>query len=352
MTKTIKLLGVASTLALMAGATPAFAAGTTAGSTITNTVTVDYKVDNIDQTAETDSDEFTVDRKVNLSLTEVGTVTTQVTPGQLAAVTTFLLNNSSNAVMDFGLAVTQLAGGTAKHGGTDTIDVTNVKIYRDTGGVVGAYDAGTDTEVVGFLDEIAADANITLFVVSDVPLGLDTGDVAGVRLTATARDGGVAATQGSVSTETAGANTAGVDTVLADTNANGNTARDGISFDEDDYTVLTAALTALKTSLVISDPFNGTTDPKMIPGAVVEYCVAVTNAGGALATNINISDTLPAETVFEPTYGVKVDGTKTGLVCNEDGVAGGGHAAGVVSAPLSDIAATNTRTVKFRVTVQ
>ena len=204
--------------------------------------------------------------------------------------------------------------------------------------------------MVTYLDQVAADASRRVFVVADVPLGLATNDVAGVRLTATAAEPTAAGSLGATITETAGANTAGVDTVFADTNADGNTARDGIHFDEDDYTVLAAALSATKTSRVIDDPLNGTTDPKMIPGAIVEYCIAVSNLGGATATNVAITDSLPATTTFVAGT-IRVNGTTTLGVCNADGVAGGSFAAGTVSAGLSDLAAGDTRTVYFRVTV-
>jgi uncharacterized repeat protein (TIGR01451 family) len=142
-----------------------------------------------------------------------------------------------------------------------------------------------------------------------------------------------------------------LETVFADTAVGGNTARDGIDFAGDDYTVLAAALSASKTSRIISDPFNGVTNPKMIPGAVVEYCVAVANAAGsATATNVALSDTLPAETAFVAGT-IRVDGTVTGVTCNADGVVGGAHAAGVVTASLSNIAAGVTRTLVFQVTV-
>jgi uncharacterized repeat protein (TIGR01451 family) len=89
----------------------------------------------------------------------------------------------------------------------------------------------------------------------------------------------------------------------------------------------------------------------MIPGAVVEYCIAVANAsGGATATNIGITDTLPAQTTFVANS-IKVDGTVTGSTCNSDGVAGGSHASGVVTGSLSNIAAGATRTLVFQVTV-
>lgn len=349
MTRSMRLLTTASVLAVAAlGATPALAAGTVAGSTITNTVTLNYQVGGVAQSAVTASDSFTVDRKVNLTVAEDGSATTSVSPGQVSAVTTFIVTNTSNAPLDLALAASQLAGGSAAHGGTDTFDVSNVRIYRDDGD--GSYDSG-DT-LVTYLDQMAADAITRVFVVVDVPLGLSTADVAGVRLTAAAAEATAAGSQGAAVAETSGANTAGVDTVFADTSANGNTARDGADFAGDDYTVLAAALSAAKTSRVISDPFNGVTDPKMIPGAVVEYCIAVSNAAGsATATNVNISDTLPATTSFLAGFGILVNGTVTGATCNADGTAGGSQAGGVVSAPLSDIAGGVTRTVLFRVTV-
>ena len=350
MSRIARLLGSAAALATIFAASPALASGTTAGTTITNTATVNFQVGGVSQTAVSGSDSFTVDRKVNLTLAEVGSTTTSVSPGQASAVTTFLVTNTSNAALDFELAATQLSGGTAQHGGTDNFDATNVLMFADTNGN-SAYDAGTDQQIT-YLDQIAADSSARVFVVVDIPISRATGDVAGVRLTATAREATAAGSLGAAITETTGANTAGVDTVFADTNANGNTARDGIHFGEDDYSVLAAALTVTKTSRIVSDPINGTTNPLMIPGATVEYCVAVANAaGGATATNISVTDTLPAETTYDAGFGILINGTVTGVTCNADGSAGGAHNAGVVTATLSDIAAGNTRTVLFRVTI-
>jgi uncharacterized repeat protein (TIGR01451 family) len=350
MTRSIRLLASASMLAVAGfAATPAFAAGTTAGSTITNTVTVAYKVGGVDQTAVTATDNLTVDRKINLVVAQLGTTTTSVSPGQTSAVTGFTVTNSSNAALDFALAVSQSAGGTAAHGGTDNFNVSNVKLYLDSDNS-GTYNAG-DT-LITYLDEIAADATKTVFVVSDVPLGRSTGDVANVRLTATAAESGTAGSLGATVTQTSGANTSGMDTVFADTNANGNTAGDGASFAENDYTVFAAALTAVKTSTIISDPINGSTNPKMIPGATVEYCIAVSNgAGSATATNVALSDPLPAETTYDSTFGIKLNGTVTGSTCNADGSAGGSFASNTVSGTLSSIAASATRTLVFRVTI-
>lgn len=352
MNRTMRLLASASTLAAATvAASPALAEGTAAGTTITNSVTLNYKVGGVDQTAVSASDPgFKVDRKVNLTVAEVGTATTSVSPGEENAVTTFTVTNASNAPLDFALAASQLSGGTAAHGGTDNFNATTIKIFADTNNN-GSFDAGSDQEAA-YLDEVAADASKRVFIVAKVPVGRSTGDVAGVRLSATAAEGATAGSQGATVTQTTGANTDNVDTVFADSDSGGNVARDGIHFAEDDYTILAAALTATKTSRVISDPFNGTTNPKMIPGAVVEYCIAVANAAGsATASGISVSDTLPTTTTYESSFGIKVNGTVTGSTCNADGAAGGSFASGVVSGTLSDLAAGSTRTLLFRVTV-
>lgn len=351
MTRINRLLGTAGAAALVVtSASPAFAAGTAAGSTITNTVTVNYQVGSVAQTATGASNTFTVDRKVNLTVAEVGSTTTQVSPGQTAAVTTFSVTNTSNATLDFALVAAQQAGGAGAHSNTDNFDATNVNIYVDTNGN-GVYDAGTDT-LVTYLDELAADASKTVFVVADIPLGQVTNDVAAVTLTATGREGGTAGTQGIALTQTNGANTAGMDTVFADGAGATDAVRNADFSAKDDYTVLAAALTISKLSTVISDPFNGTTNPKAIPGATIEYCIVVSNAAGsATANNVAISDPLPTTVTYSSGYGTFLNGTVTSGVCNADGTAGGAFASGTVSGTLSSVAAGETKTLRFRAVI-
>lgn len=59
-----------------------------------------------------------------------------------------------------------------------------------------------------------------------------------------------------------------------------------------------ASLTIDKSSTVLSDPVNGTTSPMMIPGAVVQYCLLVSNAGSATTTAVALTDTLPANVTY------------------------------------------------------
>jgi uncharacterized repeat protein (TIGR01451 family) len=351
MTSKLTYMGTIGLAALScAVATPAFAAGTTAGSSITNTATVDYQVGGVTQGQQSASDTFVVDRKINLLVEEVGTVTTEVVPGQLNAITTFQVRNDSNETLDFLLAATQISGGTAVHLGTDTFDATNVRLYRDnpSGASPGVWDAGD--ALVTYIDELAADATARIFVRADIPAGLANNAVAGVQLRATAREGGVASTQGIAVTQTTGANTAAKDTVFADGTGVNDGTRDAAHSAADDYTVKTATLTVTKTSRVVSDPFNLGVNPKMIPGATVEYCIAVANTGSADATSVSINDSVPTQLTFV-TGTIKLNGTVTGTTCNNDGAAGGGYAAPIVSGTVATVAAGATRTLVFQAIV-
>lgn len=350
MKSTSKMLGATSALALFAfGATTAHAAGTTAGDEITNTATISYQVGGIDQNDQTASDTLVVDRKINLTVAEVGTATTIVTPGSGSQVTTFTVTNTSNAPLDFALEALQQSGGTAAHGGTDTFTANNVRIYLDNGD--NTFDASSDT-LVTFLDEVAADATRRVFVVSDIPLGLANASVAGVALRATAREAGVAATQGEALTQTTGGNTAGMDTVFADGIGTDDGDRDAAQSARDDYTVATATLTILKTSRIVSDPVNGTTNPKMIPGATIEYCIAVSNASGASdAAAITVNDPLPTTVTYDSSFGVKVDGTVSGGVCLPNGATAGTESAGTVTGTIATLTGGSTKTVLFHATI-
>lgn len=348
MTRISHWLGAVGVCALSGLATPAFAEGTTAGQTITNSVQVTYQVGGVSQNQITATDTFTVDRKVNVTVTRVGTTAVQVSPGQEKAVTAFTVLNLSNATLDFALTAAQQAGGAAAISGTDTFDTTNTKIYVDTDGS-GGYNT-TDAEVT-FLDELGADVSRLVFIVSDVPLGQATDTIATVALTATGREGAGVGAQGAVLVQQAN-NTSGMETVFADGAGATDAARNADFSARHDYRVLAAALTVTKSSRVISDPINLTDRPKMIPGAVVEYCIAVANAsGGAAAGNVSLTDVLPGATTYQSTFGVKLNGTVTGSTCNADGPQNGAHNAGTVTGTLGSVAAGNTRTMLFRVTV-
>lgn len=353
MTSTLKNLGSCSVIALaIAGASPAMAGGTLAGSTITNTATVNYNVGTVARNAS-DNDAFVVDRKIDLIVDETNGVATTVAPGQTGAATIFTVQNTSNAVLDFTLTATQLAGGATAFSGTDTFNATNVKIYRDTNSN-GTYEAGTDLEVtqsagIYYLDEVAIDATVRLFVVGDMPTTLTGTDAAGVDLIATARAGGGAGALGAALTATATANNvAAMDTVFADGDGISDGPRDATQSDRDDWAVNAANLTVDKTSVLVSDPVNGTTNPYMIPGARVRYCLIVRNTGDGAATGVNLGDSLPSSLNLDATtlrINATVNDNGTPAVTTDDFCVAGSGTAGGTSTDAPDSVAWAIGTV-------
>jgi hypothetical protein len=70
------------------------------------------------------------------------------------------------------------------------------------------------------------------------------------------------------------------------------------NIDEQIFSVQVPLLVNTKSVAVFSDPVNGTTNPKSIPGAIQVYTVRITNQGsGALDSNSTlVTDTVPANT--------------------------------------------------------
>ena len=344
MKTTTQLLGAVSALALVVmSSAPAWAVGTNAGDQITNNVSVTYEVGGVLQNAETASDTFTVDQRVNVNVNFVGAAATSVSPGQDDAVLAFDVTNLSNSIVDLDLS-TALNAGTAAN-------ISNIRIYRDNGNNV--FDAG-DT-LVTFLDEVAEDGTVRVFVVADIGLNAGNGDDFDVVLTADAHAAGTAGTLGTELTGTTGANTSGIDTVLFDGAGTTDSANQGDFSDLGSYTVAGALVTVAKTSRVVSDPVNGTTNPKAIPGATVEYCITVSNAtGAATATNVDVTDDLPFDVSYDAVFGIFVDGNAS---CT-GGVSGGSFSAATgpagedqVLGDLSDVAAGQTRSLYFQVEI-
>ena len=348
MKTTKQLLGAVSAFALIAmSSAPAMAAGTRAGNTITNTVSVNYNVGGVAQNAETASDSFTVDQRVNLTVTNIGSATS-VSPNQTNRVLAFDVTNLSNSTADLNLSVA-LRTGTAAN-------ISNFRVFRDTNGNRVLDAAELTAGAITFLDEVTEDAIVAVLVVSDIGIGARNGDTFDVALTAAAHAAGTTGTLGTRLVGSTVANTAGIDTVLFDGAGVSDAANDGAFSAQGRYTVSGAVLTVAKTSRIISDPVNLTTNPKAIPGATIEYCITVANAAGAAtATNVAVLDDLPADVIYSSAFGTFLNGNAS---C-ASGTAGGTFAAGGgaggrdrITGSLSDVAAGQTRSAYFRVTVR
>lgn len=227
--KTVLSCGVAT--AVLIYTTAAIAEGTAASTSITNTATVDYQVGGVDQTAEVASDTFQVDRKINLTLVENDSLPTLVAPGQTGAVTVFQLTNLSNSTLDFSLSASQLIGGASIHGESDNFNLTSAPTVFVGNDLDGIYNAAEDT--ASFVDELAPDATVFIYVLGDIPGSVLGGDVAGVELLAIAREAGSAGLGGSLTQDAL--NSVGVETVFADGSGVSDTARDASFSARDSY---------------------------------------------------------------------------------------------------------------------
>lgn len=370
-------LALAASLTLCA-LPQAFAAGTAAGTDINNTASVDYEVGGINQPdVPSNTQTFKVDRKINLTVAEVGGAATDVVPGASGRVLTFTVTNNSNAPMDFRLIATQDAtSATTAFGDTDSFNVTAPLVFVDVNNN-GVYDSLVDTAT--FIDELGADTPKTVFIVSTIPSGQVNGDTAGLTLTAVAAQstdgtGAYVATATTLAADAVETNTSStdnaafVDTVFGDVAGDTDAAGDGRHSDDDEYDVVTAAIVVVKSSTVVSDPFNGTSFPKAIPGAVIEYCLDVLNSGAAAAGSIVLSDAIPANTTYvagsiksAPTGAGSTCDVGTGLAEDDDNADGaevdgatgdfGATAAGTVTVRADSIGASSRFKTTFRVTV-
>ena len=347
MKTTKQLLGAVSAVALIAmTSAPALAEGTSAGSTITNSATVSFDVGGVTQNTHSDSDSFTVDRRVNVNVEWIGTATS-VAPGAQNQAIAFDVTNLSNDTIDLALATALNLGNSA--------NIANYQIFLDTDGDRVLSTAEFNAGPITSLDEVAEDETVEVIVIADIGLNAVDGDTFNVTLTANAHAGGAANALGAELLASAGANTAGVDTVLFDGQGDTDAARDGAFSDTGTYSVDGAVITVAKSSRVVSDPVNLTTNPKAIPGATVEYCITVANANNAAtATGVDVTDDLPFDVTYDAAFGIFVDGDAN---CT-GGVTGGVYAGGAgvggadrVTGDLSDVVAGETLSLYFRVVI-
>lgn len=318
---------------------------------------------------------FEVDRKVDLTVTRVAGSYTDVPANGDNVVLTYTVANTGNATLDFGLETLNMVTGSADpYGGTDGLDVNVVGVFVDSdgpGSIDGSYVPGdhsydtSDTDTT--IDNLPQDQMINVYVVVDIPDTAANGQVAVMLLRATGLE-----PDGSTLTETSGGDTIdAVDTVFADDDADGegtdDIARNGRDIDTDAFRIQAAGLTATKTSEVVSDPFNLTSNPKAIPGATVAYTITIANADGvSSAAGVTITDDLSALVSGSPSlmaflddsysvgYGIRVTapdiGTDVDLSNAADGDQGDWDGS-ILTVNCGDLDAGETATVTFQLVI-
>jgi uncharacterized repeat protein (TIGR01451 family) len=313
---------------VLLSAQSAFAAGTAAGTAITNTATANFEIGGTPQDpVESNEVTVTVAELIDSTVTWQDSSNVIVASGDAAQVLTFLLTNTGNGNDSYNLATDSALGG-------DDFDPTNPTIFLDTNGN-GSYDPGVDQPYSsGSPPTLGPDESITVFVLNDIPGALDTGDTGDSMLTATS----TTASGHSPGDVISGGGDGGVDAVVGNPGGNATgTYEVG--------TPAAAAVTMVKTSTVISDPLGGTS---LIPGAVIEYSITVTVTGTGTAQNLVITDPIPANTTYN-TGTIELDGTGLSDTAGNDA---GSFGANTVTVDLGDVAGGSAdRVITFRVTI-
>lgn len=313
----ISILALAIALALPMQAQ---AAGTRAGSTISNTASASYDAGGGTQTIDSNKVDLRVDELLDVTVDSSDPADVPTTPGATAQLLTFSVTNNGNGEESFALS-------TIANGGGDDYDPTVTQIYIDNGD--GVFDANTDTLYTPGANDptLDPDKSVTIFVLSTTPGGVGDGNRGTVSLVAAAKTG-----TGAPGTSFAGQGDGGGDAVVGSTGADGQ--------DQGAY-VVSAATVSLVKSAVIVDPFGGS---EPVPGATITYTIVATVVGSGAVNGLAITDNIPADTSYIASS-ITLGGT--GLTDAADADAGDYNGTRV-NVALGTVAGGQTRTVTFR----
>lgn len=332
----------------------AMAVGTDAGTSIDNTVDVDYEVNSVPQTTLSDSVSFVVDRRVDFTLTQLGGALVDVTPGENDAFFDLLLTNTSNSTLDFSLVLDDTI--VLVRGFVPDASMSNIE-YAVSADIQSATDPDPVQGGPQFVDELPEDEAIRIRVWGDAALSLLDGQIDGIEIAATAAE---PATVGLGADLTEDPDTAGgIENVFAD-DAPG--VSDGVESESDGFLVVTAALTVTKSYEVIAGHLGSFL---AIPGATVEYTILVVNSSTTDADDVVITDSIDTDVTLDLNVGaysgedIFVDNNGTQLTCNvESNVDGDGCDRVGQDLTITDLAEVSitvagltTLTIQYRVTI-
>lgn len=377
------VFGALSTMAVAVNA-----AGTDAGTTISNTATLNFEVNGASQTAINSTKDFKVDIKLDFSAaraaipvatTETAPITLTGQTGEYYLVGAYDLTNATNTAAVLNLAAADATGVTVADGSSngptgdgnyvDNINLSNSGQYKmfaavDTSGVVATGNAITELSF-GEGDT----KRVLVYALKDDVVGVDK-DVLAATLTVTGKEVTVIGSASAVAVpedDDATNTDAGVEFVFADADGNNSeSATNALYLVFPDFGPGEGPGDAndpnksgfVKLSKVLWDPINKADNPKAIPGATVQYSISITNLGSSAAKVVKISDPIPTNTLICTDSAKQCHAPKAEQ--RDDQAAELTYAApttapandsGTIKAEYATLAAKETGTILFTVTI-
>lgn len=314
------------------------AAGTPAGTTVSNQVTLGYIQDGVATTTSSNIATFSVAEIIDVSLATQDAAPVVVNSPDTSRALTMLLTNTGNGSESFSLIRNNSIPGNE----FDPITAATGGIFLESGLQTGFQANGPNADTL-YIEgtnnpDLAADASLVVYLVSDIPSSLALGSSGQSRLSVESLTAGAAGA--APGTTLTGLGSGGVDVLVG---ANSATA-----LATGHYQIGGLAVSVLKSVALIQDPQGRTGSAAIImPGTVLTYSVTLRVSGNGTANNLAFNDPLPAETNFVPNS-ITVDGaTRTDAVDTDNA----DFTSNTINVIFGNTAAPVTHVIEFRVTV-
>lgn len=271
-----------------------FAAGTRASTSITNTATVDYILGGVPGAASA-SVTIGVHELIDVNVSWQNAANVGVFSPSTSQILAFLVTNTGNGVENFIL-------NTTTPNVSPQFNPANIRLWEDADGD-GILNPANDTQIPSggsiLLDGGAAgNDRVFVFVVSDIPPGLNPSDIGRASLNATsmtASNNSVAGNTGAVVIN--GGDGGSVDALIGVSGGQSNAV--GIYEVVQNFVNINKAVT-------VTDSRGGNSP---YPGSIVTYTLNVGITGSSQVNNLVILDVIPANTTYNiTTDSIRLDG--------------------------------------------
>jgi len=267
------------------------AQGTPAGTTVSNQALLNFEIAGTPQQTLSNNNAVTVQELINVTAIWQDAANITTASPALEQVLTYRVRNTGNGIESFTLGINNTPPG------SDDFNPSNPRIHLDGNGNI-RYDGPLlDPLYIPGSNNPQLDANgndsIVLFVLNDIPAGLDNSETGDSRLTVQSATAGAA---GSVAgTLLSGLGDSGVDAVVGNSSA--------LASATGSYQVVNVApdVSITKSAEVISDNQSCNSAPcDPVPGATIRYTLQVDVSGTGTVENLAITDSIPANTRYTP----------------------------------------------------